>query len=50
MLERRDHDNTEEVRRARARQAIYRRKVDEEVAAWLTQLRDNAFVRILLGR
>lgn len=50
VLARRDHDNTEEVRRARARQAIYRRKVDEEVAAWLTQLRDNAFVRILLGR
>ena len=49
VLARRDHDNTEEVRRARARQAIYQRKADEELAAWLTQLRDNAFVRVLPG-
>ena len=47
---RRDHDNTEEVRRAQARQAIYRRKADEELTAWLRELRDNAFVRVLLGR
>ena len=46
---RRDHDNTEEVRRAQARQAIYRRKADEELAAWLRELRGNAFVRVLPG-
>ena len=50
VLERRDHDNTEEVRRARARDAIYQRKVDEELTIWLSQLRDNAFVRVRLGR
>ena len=49
VLARRDHDNTEEVRRAQARNAIYQRKADEELTAWLSQLRDNAFVRILLG-
>ena len=49
VLARRDHDNTEEVRRAQARHAIYQRKADEELTAWLSQLRDNAFVRILLG-
>ena len=50
VLARRDHDNTDEVRRARARHAVYRRKADEELTAWLRQLRDNAFVRVLLGR
>ena len=49
VLARRDHDNTEEVRRAQARHAIYQRKADEELTAWLSQLRDNAFIRILLG-
>ncbi len=50
VLARRDHDNTEELRRARARHAVYQRKADEELTAWLRQLRDNAFVRVLLGR
>lgn len=50
VLARRDHDNTEEVRRAQARHAIYQRKADEELTIWLSQLRDNAFVRVLLGR
>ena len=50
VLARRDHDNTEEVRRTRARNAIYQRKADEELTAWLSQLRDNAFVRIRLGQ
>ena len=46
MEGRRDHDNTEEVRRARARNAIFNRKANEELAAWLGQLRDSAFVRV----
>ena len=49
VLARRDHDNSEEVRRARARNAIYQRKADEELTAWLSQLRDNAFIRIRLS-
>ena len=49
VLARRDHDNTEEVRRAQARNAIFQRKANEELVAWLGALRDNAFVRIRLG-
>ena len=49
VLERRDHDNTDEVRRAQARHAVFQRKANEELTAWLSQLRDNAFVRIRLG-
>ena len=48
VLERRNHDNTEEVRRSQARNAIFQRKAGEELTAWLRQLRDNAFVRIRL--
>ena len=49
VIARRDHDNTEEVRRAQARNAIFQRKANEELVAWLGELRDNAFVRIRLG-
>ena len=49
VTERRDHDSTEEVRRARARNAIFNRKANEELAAWLGQLRDNAFIRYRLS-
>ena len=49
VLGRRDHDNTEEVRRTRARNAIFQRKADDELTAWLAQLRDSAFVRVRLG-
>jgi len=44
VLERRDHDGTEEVRRAQAREAIRKRKLDEEREAWLRRLRDEAYV------
>lgn len=49
VLERRDHDNSEEVRRARARDAVFQRKANKELAAWLGQLRDSAFVRVRAG-
>ena len=49
VLARRNHDNTEEVRRAQARNAVFQRKANEELTAWLGELRDNAFVRIRLG-
>ena len=45
---RRDHDNTEEVERNRARNAIFERKAGEALNAWLGRLRDSAFIRIRL--
>ena len=45
---RRNRDNTEEVRRSRARAALFERTADEELSAWLAQLRDGAFIRIRL--
>lgn len=44
VLERRNYDGTEEVRRAKAREIIRRRKVEEEFDAWLRRLRDEAYV------
>ena len=49
VLARRDHDNTEEVRRAQARNAVFQRKANDALTAWLGELRDNAFVRIRRG-
>jgi peptidyl-prolyl cis-trans isomerase SurA len=48
VLERRDHDGTEQVRRTRAREQIRKRKLDEEVQNWLRQLRDEAYVELRL--
>ena len=48
VLERRNHDNTEEVERNRARNAIFERKAGEALAAWLGRLRDSAFIRVRL--
>ncbi len=44
VLERRQYDNTEEYRRARARESILRRKRDEELEVWLRRLRDESYV------
>ena len=49
VLARREHDNTEEIRRARARNAVLQRKSEEARAIWLSELRDNAFIRIRIG-
>ena len=49
VLERREHDSTEDVRRARAREAIRRRKLEEARGDWLRQLRDEAYVEYRLG-
>ncbi|WP_353251967.1 peptidylprolyl isomerase [Salinisphaera sp. PC39] len=46
VLDRRERDQTEERRRARARQALGRRKVEEEGEVWLRRLRDEAYVEI----
>ncbi|MGH8625249.1 MAG: peptidylprolyl isomerase, partial [Gammaproteobacteria bacterium] len=44
VLERRDYDGTEEVRRADAKAAIRKRKIEEEHEIWLRRLRDEAYV------
>lgn len=48
VLERRDHDNTAEVRRAEARKAIRERRIRDELDAWLAQLKDEAFIEYRL--
>jgi peptidyl-prolyl cis-trans isomerase SurA len=48
ILERRQHDSTEEVQRAEARAAIHQRKMAEETELYLRRLRDEAYVEIRL--
>ncbi len=48
VLARRTHDDTEEVRRAQAREVIRKRKVEEEYDSWLRKLRDEAYVEYRL--
>jgi len=50
VLGRRDRDSTEDVRRAKAKEAIRQRKLDDEVQAWLRRLRDEAYVEYRLTR
>lgn len=49
VVERRQHDSTEEKLRSYARERIRERKVEEEGQAWLRQLRDQAYVEYRLG-
>ncbi|MFC1603071.1 peptidylprolyl isomerase [Pseudomonadota bacterium] len=49
LLEQREHDNTEEVQRALARDAIRERKAAEEGELYLRRLRDEAYVDIRLS-
>lgn len=44
VLERREHDNTDNHRRSDAMEAIRRQKVEAELETWLRRLRDEAFV------
>ncbi len=44
VLERRRHDNTANLMRGQAREALRQRKIDEELQTWLTRLRDEAHV------
>ena len=48
VLERREHDSTEDIKRARASEAIRRRKLEEARGDWLRQLRDEAYVEYRL--
>jgi len=46
VLQRRDHDNTEELQQLAAQNAIKQRLIEEENQLWLRRLRDEAFVEI----
>ncbi len=48
VLERREHDSTNDVKRARARDAIRQRKLEEARENWLREMRDNAYVEYRL--
>lgn len=43
----RQTDQTEEFKRNRARQILFRRKFDEEQEAWMREIREQAYVKIL---
>ncbi|PVZ67744.1 peptidylprolyl isomerase SurA [Pelagibaculum spongiae] len=47
LVDRRQQDSSEEVKKNQARQLIYRRKFDEELNTWLREIRDNAYVQII---
>lgn len=48
VLERRQHDNTEDFRRAKAREIIRVRKTEEARQNWMRSLRDEAYVEYRL--
>jgi peptidyl-prolyl cis-trans isomerase SurA len=48
VIDRRDYDGTEEVRRAKAREIIRKRKIEEQHEAWLRRMRDEAYVEYRL--
>jgi len=50
VLERRKHDSTEDVKRAKARNAIRQRKMEEARENWLREMRDEAYVEYRLER
>lgn len=50
VLERREQDSTDDVRRARARDYLRQRKSEEDTEAWLRRLRDEAYVEYRLER
>jgi peptidyl-prolyl cis-trans isomerase SurA len=48
VLERREYDNSESVKRGKARFAIRNRKLEEAMQSWTRQLRDEAYVEYRL--
>lgn len=48
VLERRQHDNTESLKRSKARAAIRTRKLNEATQNWTRRLRDEAYVEYRL--
>jgi len=49
LLGRRNHDETQEVKRLNAMEAIRASKADEDTEVWLQELRDDAYVKVLSG-
>lgn len=49
VLDRREHDSTDEFKRNQVREQIRKRKTDEELALWLRRLRDEAYVEYRTG-
>ncbi len=47
LLGRRHHDDTQEVKRLDAMEAIRASKADEDTEVWLQHLRDDAYVKVL---
>lgn len=50
VLERRQYDSTDDIRRTRAREVLRQRKQDEAQETWLRQLRDEAYVEYRLDK
>ena len=48
VLERRNHDNTESIKRARARKVIGDRKLNEALQNWNRELLDEAYIEYRL--
>lgn len=48
--DRREYDSTEEYRRNRAREAIRKRKIEEETELWVRRLRDEAYIEFKLDQ
>ncbi len=48
VMSRRSLDNTDEIERAKAREAIHQRKVEEALQSWLRRIRDEAYVEYRL--
>ncbi|NOY61589.1 MAG: molecular chaperone SurA [Gammaproteobacteria bacterium] len=46
VLERRNHEDTEEFKRVKAREVLHQQKAEEEYQAWLRRLRDEAYIEI----
>ena len=49
LLGRRSHDDTQEVRRLNAMESIRASKADEDTELWLQHLRDDAYVKVMIG-
>jgi peptidyl-prolyl cis-trans isomerase SurA len=49
VLGRRNHDDTQEVKRLNAMEAIRASKADEDTELWQQHLRDDAYVKIMSG-
>ena len=49
VLGRRNHDDTQEVKRLNAMEAIRASKADEDTELWQQHLRDDAYVKVMTG-